>query len=574
MSQDLRQKALDLLDGKYKLDEALREAELPDLLQELSIYQIELQLQNEELQKTQADVEKARQRYYDYYEFAPVGYVTLDKHGKIQSANLTARQLLAGKDDARLEGSPFLRYIVSEHHTRLHEHLDKAWQDQVAQHTQLCTRYKPAETHRSAFSDNPETTNESKFTGLMTSADTSAHPWLHIESVSRHKGQNPILLMTLTDISKQKYLELELREQKNILEATQHQAKLGYWWRDYNTGFGGWSPELYRILGYTEDEDKPTYENFLARVHPDERDYVHQTLQNSTEHGHAFDLEIALKMPYGQIRYIHARSIVINNEDDKNYMYGIAQDITEQRNMREKLLRRELENTRMDILTRFVRDASHEFRTPLTGLQSSLELTHRKADITFFQQRYPRLIGHINRIERIVETMTLSSRIYMTDKIEPRAIVPASLIEQARFSLRSESEASAIQWQITIAEDAQPIMGDIDFLTYALQEVLHNAIRFSTHQQTIHILVTPAEEYTLIAIQDRGIGIPKNALERVKDAFFRVDDAHTSAGIGLGLTIADQIVALHQGQMLIESHLHRGTTVTFVLPTQFEQYNI
>jgi PAS domain-containing protein len=80
------------------------ETENPRLFHELQVHQIELEMQNEELRNSQAEVEKLKDRYYDFYDFSPVGFVSLEQSGTIIQINLAGARLL-GSERARLAGS-------------------------------------------------------------------------------------------------------------------------------------------------------------------------------------------------------------------------------------------------------------------------------------------------------------------------------------------------------------------------------------------------------------------------------------------------------------------------------------
>ena len=85
--------------------------ESQQLIHELQVHQIELEMQNEELRKAQAELEQSRSKYSDLYDFAPVGQFTFDKHGLILEANLTAATEL-GLERSRLINKPFRAYII------------------------------------------------------------------------------------------------------------------------------------------------------------------------------------------------------------------------------------------------------------------------------------------------------------------------------------------------------------------------------------------------------------------------------------------------------------------------------
>lgn len=109
-SKSLRQRAVELLRKKPQAIAKLPSKEIAELVQELSIYHIELEMQNEELRNTQIELEESRHRYSDLYDFAPVGYFVLDKDGLILDLNLTGAALL-GVEKSLIIGKHFSNYI-------------------------------------------------------------------------------------------------------------------------------------------------------------------------------------------------------------------------------------------------------------------------------------------------------------------------------------------------------------------------------------------------------------------------------------------------------------------------------
>ncbi len=114
-NNDLRQRAETLVLGKAPSDniDNMTLAEIRQMLHELRVHQIELEMQNEELRTTQEALDASRARYFDLYEFAPVGYVTLSEQGLILEANLTAATLL-GESRNNLVKQPITGFILRE----------------------------------------------------------------------------------------------------------------------------------------------------------------------------------------------------------------------------------------------------------------------------------------------------------------------------------------------------------------------------------------------------------------------------------------------------------------------------
>lgn len=119
-------------------------ADTAALLHELHVHQVELETQNEELRRTQIDLAAARDRYVDLFDFAPVGYVTIDADGVIVEANLTAATML-GVERGRLLQRRFGHYVDADSADPWHRHAMQAWKHGAAQRIELALRPRDAE---------------------------------------------------------------------------------------------------------------------------------------------------------------------------------------------------------------------------------------------------------------------------------------------------------------------------------------------------------------------------------------------------------------------------------------------
>ncbi|HYA92769.1 MAG TPA: ATP-binding protein [Thermodesulfobacteriota bacterium] len=122
----LRRGAGRSLSNNAKNKEEMSAVDTAKLVHDLQVHQIELEMQNEALRKAQAEIEKSRSRYFDLYDFAPIGYFTFDQKGMILEANLAGAKLL-NIERSLLLRSPFIRFVSPESRTTFHLHLEKVF---------------------------------------------------------------------------------------------------------------------------------------------------------------------------------------------------------------------------------------------------------------------------------------------------------------------------------------------------------------------------------------------------------------------------------------------------------------
>jgi PAS domain S-box-containing protein len=205
----------------------LSQKEIRRLLHELQVHQIELEMQNEELRRAQIELEESRDRYVDLYDFAPVGYVTLDKKGFIVEANLTAARLL-GKDRKSLIKQPLSRFIPADEQARYY-----LYRRQV-----LAT----AAAH-------------SLETPLLGKDGTTFYALLKGVAVFDDKGALICTREIISDITERKLTELALRKSEARLGGVLEAAPIGIGL--ISNGRMQWTNDsLSKMIGYSDEELK------------------------------------------------------------------------------------------------------------------------------------------------------------------------------------------------------------------------------------------------------------------------------------------------------------------------------
>lgn len=145
MTLTIRQKAEAILKERLPVEELVEDTDLPKILHELRVHQIELELQNEELRRAQHELRATQKKYFDLYNFAPVGYLTLDNQGVILELNLTGVEMLE-RDRRWLIGRPFMIHLTPDTRPVFFEHLDRIFRSHARDSCEL-TLQNPKGTH-------------------------------------------------------------------------------------------------------------------------------------------------------------------------------------------------------------------------------------------------------------------------------------------------------------------------------------------------------------------------------------------------------------------------------------------
>lgn len=226
---------------------------------------------------------------------------------------------------------------------------------------------------------------------------------------------------------------------------------------------------------------------------------------------------------------------------------------------------RRLEQIRSD----FVANVSHELRTPLAAIRANAEaLLENPTDDPAIQQRFlSTIVEQTDRLTRMTADLLVLAQaearpIPITQEIKLQGMLH-SLVEQ----LRAQAESAQVVVLVDVPEDFI-VCAQRDQLEQVLWNLIDNAIKYNRRGGQVRIRAQKTPEGSEIVVEDTGIGIPHEHLERIFERFYRVDKARSRAkgGTGLGLSIVKHLVESHGGRVWVESEWGVGSRFGVVLP--------
>ena len=215
----------------------------------------------------------------------------------------------------------------------------------------------------------------------------------------------------------------------------------------------------------------------------------------------------------------------------------------------------------------FISSVSHELRTPLTAIKGWAETIQAgDTDQQMFRRGMNIIVRESERLSGIVEELLdfsrmQSGRMTLTmDKIDILAEVGEAVY---MFSERAAAEHKHLLYDEP--EMLSPVLGDVNRLRQVFVNVLDNALKYTSEGGTISVTADEENGFIRVVISDNGCGIPAEHLPNVKKKFYKANQ--TVRGSGIGLALADEIMALHSGSLDIDSRENVGTVVTIRIPT-------
>lgn len=308
-----------------------------------------------------------------------------------------------------------------------------------------------------------------------------------------------------------------------------------------------------------ETEHKSIGKSLIEFVPPDLRELVIKSLESVVRNGSDQSLDLPIG-PY----FFDVNSAVISY-GNKQFIQMILHDVTQRREMLESLLRTE----RLAAAGTFAAGVAHEVNNPLASISSLVQsLLSAETDL----QRRTTLHTILSQITRISGTLKDLVNFARPSAAQHKLIDINQMITDTLRIITYDKRFNGISVEPVLATGLLPVFADDNEIQQVLLNLLYNAAD-ATHSQGGAIRVVTENRSSgaggehrrvMLRVEDNGIGIPREHIERVFDPFFTTKPA--GAGAGLGLSLCQRLILSNKGTIRVDSEIGKGTKVSILLP--------
>jgi len=382
-----------------------------ELEESLKTYQIELEMQNEELMSSKRKAEVATRKYSELYEFAPTGYFTLSKDVEIRGLNFSGAQIL-GKERSQLPGSHF-GFFISKNSLPVFNNF-----------------------FRRIFKSKSKEICE-----VMLETDGDHSKYVHIEGTVVENGEQ--CLLNVVDITERKLVEQMMQNNLKALHETGEMAKVGGWELNIATGIQTWTEETFRIYELDLNSVEPLLTENLNLYDPVSRPIIEVAIQRAIQYGDPYDLELELITAKGNHRWVHTVGKA-NRENGKiKSISGVIQDITE---------RKQTEQA--------IKVSEEKYKTMLNASPDGILLIDLKGIITEVSEIGFELFGADNRDDMVGKNLLL----FVPDDERNSVIeifertINEGLVQNIGLKIRKKNRSIfAAEISVTLIQDPQRV---------------------------------------------------------------------------------------------------------------------
>lgn len=432
---------------------------------------------------------------------------------------------------------------------------------------------------------------------VVTNDDQTKYVRVSFDSEFDKTGHCFKTIGTVQDVSHDYNRNELLRQSQERLDMAVRSGKVGIFDWDLETGEVVCDETLYSIYEVEFGSTVNYTEVFLDRLNPQTKAETLGKLDAAIKGKSELKMDFDIILPSGKLKYLQSLAQFQLKDDKVSRMVGTLIDVTARveadlfRDTFTKKLEhevqsrtKELEKTKVELQealkkekelsllkSRFVETASHQFRTPLSVIQSNVELiavinrSDIDSDLELFNKAEKRIENEVKRMTDLMDDVLILGK--MSSNQIPLDIQENDIVTRVKHAAQAcqtiQNDGRIVEFNIS--ENPKLFMFDQRTMDHVFENLLSNSFKYSrSRNPNVHIHFNA--ENCKIEVIDFGIGIPQDEIKSLFQTFYRCSNVGDISGTGLGLSIVKDYVTLNGGQVQAESELGKQTKFTVTLP--------
>lgn len=369
-------------------------------------------------------------------------------------------------------------------------------------------------------------------------------------------------LHILDDGPRRRELQQIIQSERQLKEA-QEIAGIGSWSWDIQEDRIVWSDQLYRIYGLEPQEFPATYEAYMERIHPDDRELTQQVVGAALETLEPYSFDHRIVRPDGEIRWVHGQGAVVTEGDRAVRMYGVGQDITDMRaaqRAKEEAAAQAAEVARLQAVAAAREQAfqvlAHELRNPLTPMYMHLQMLMdgKLGELNDEAEAAVSIIRkNVGRLNNLTSDMLDVARLSQGRlRVRPAPMDLVDVIHEAVAALRPQAVTEGKEMHVDVP-GSLPLQADARRMHQVILNLLSNGLKFTTAGGRIDIHAELDRGHAVVLVQDDGLGLRPGQIDGLFEPFARMHPELDIPGTGLGLHVCQGIIREHGGTIQCDS---------------------
>jgi len=376
------------------------------------------------------------------------------------------------------------------------------------------------------------------------------------------------------DLSEQKQAEEALRKSENYLAEAQKLTHTGSCAIDGTSReILYWSEEMFRLFGFDPQQGLPMWDQWLQRIHPEDRDKFRMAGDRTFLEKVHCDVEFRTVRPDGTVKHIHGiGDPVLGSNGELAQVVGTLVDITERRRAEEardkvRQLEADLAHiNRVSTMGELTASLAHEINQPIgaavINAQACLRFLDRdRPDLPEAREAALEMVRDARRAADIIDRVR---SLYRKGSLHQEMVDVNEVIREMVVMLHNEANRYSVDMRTGLCENLPKVVADRVQIQQVLMNLMMNgieAMRDAGGELSIESQLAE-DSQLLISVSDTGVGLPTGKGTEIFNAFFTTK----SQGTGLGLAITRSIVESHGGRVWAATNSGRGATFHFTLP--------